>query len=63
MSRIITGLERSRLAERRGDSKDARRVRIHATPAGSACCTRAGGAELNIWPAISTALPGGTGHP
>lgn len=34
MSRIVTGLERSRLAERRADSKDARRVRIHATPSG-----------------------------
>jgi len=31
MSRIVTGLERSRLAERVTDSKDARRVRIRAT--------------------------------
>jgi DNA-binding MarR family transcriptional regulator len=34
MSRIVTGLERSRLAERMTDSKDARRVRIRATPRG-----------------------------
>lgn len=34
MSRIVTGLERSRLAERKADTKDARRVRIHATPSG-----------------------------
>ncbi|MGH9503686.1 MAG: MarR family winged helix-turn-helix transcriptional regulator [Terriglobales bacterium] len=34
MSRIVTGLERSRLAKRSGDSKDARRVRIHATARG-----------------------------
>src|SRR6201986_3160100 len=31
MSRIVTGLEDSRLAERLTDSKDARRVRIRAT--------------------------------
>jgi DNA-binding MarR family transcriptional regulator len=31
MSRIVTGLEDSRLAERLADSKDARRVRIRAT--------------------------------
>ena len=31
MSRIVTGLEDSRLAERLPDSKDARRVRIRAT--------------------------------
>src|ERR1700720_855969 len=34
MSRIVTGLEESRLAERLTDSKDARRVRIRATPSG-----------------------------
>ncbi len=34
MSRIVTGLERSRLAERLPDSKDARRVRIRASPSG-----------------------------
>ena len=34
MSRIVTGLEESRLAERMADSKDARRVRIRATPSG-----------------------------
>jgi DNA-binding MarR family transcriptional regulator len=34
MSRIVTGLEESRLAERLTDSKDARRVRIRATPDG-----------------------------
>ena len=34
MSRIVTGLERSRLAERRADSKDARRQRIHPTASG-----------------------------
>ena len=34
MSRIVTGLEHSRLAERMTDSKDARRVRIRATPSG-----------------------------
>jgi DNA-binding MarR family transcriptional regulator len=34
MSRIVTGLEHSRLAERMSDSKDARRVRIRATPRG-----------------------------
>src|SRR5450755_2048875 len=34
MSRIVTGLEHSRLAERMTDSKDARRVRIRATPRG-----------------------------
>jgi DNA-binding MarR family transcriptional regulator len=34
MSRIVTGLEHSRLAERMTDSKDARRVRIRATPNG-----------------------------
>jgi DNA-binding MarR family transcriptional regulator len=34
MSRIVTGLEQSRLAERLADSKDARRVRIRATPSG-----------------------------
>ncbi len=34
MSRIVTGLEESRLAERLADSKDARRVRIRATPSG-----------------------------
>jgi DNA-binding MarR family transcriptional regulator len=34
MSRIVTGLEHSRLAERMTDAKDARRVRIRATPSG-----------------------------
>jgi DNA-binding MarR family transcriptional regulator len=34
MSRIITGLEKSRLVERLADSKDARRVRIRATASG-----------------------------
>ena len=34
MSRIVTGLEESRLAERLTDSKDARRIRIRATPSG-----------------------------
>ena len=34
MSRIVTGLEQSRLAERLTDSKDARRIRIRATPSG-----------------------------
>jgi DNA-binding MarR family transcriptional regulator len=34
MTRIVAGLERSRLAKRVPDSSDARRVRIHATPAG-----------------------------
>ena len=34
MSRIVNGLEHSRLAERRSDSSDARRVRIHATARG-----------------------------
>jgi DNA-binding MarR family transcriptional regulator len=34
MSRIVTGLERSRLVERRADSKDARRQQIRATPGG-----------------------------
>src|SRR6267143_5391861 len=34
MSRIVTGLEKSRLAERLTDAKDARRVRIRATPNG-----------------------------
>lgn len=34
MSRIVTGLVDSRLAQRLADSKDARRVRIRATPSG-----------------------------
>src|SRR6476660_9421180 len=34
MSRIVTGLEKSRLAERLTDSRDARRIRIRATPSG-----------------------------
>ncbi len=34
MSRIVTGLEESRLVERLTDAKDARRVRICATPNG-----------------------------
>ncbi len=34
MSRIVTGLVDSRLAQRLTDSKDARRVRIRATPGG-----------------------------
>ena len=34
MSRVVTGLEESRLAERLMDSKDARRVRIRATARG-----------------------------
>ena len=34
MSRIVNGLEKSRLVERLTDSKDARRVRIRATPSG-----------------------------
>jgi DNA-binding MarR family transcriptional regulator len=34
MSRIVTGLEHSRLAERMTDAQDARRVRIRATPSG-----------------------------
>src|SRR6266481_1166298 len=34
MSRIVTGLERKRLAERIPDSKDARRIQIRATPSG-----------------------------
>jgi DNA-binding MarR family transcriptional regulator len=34
MSRIVTGLERKRLAERIPDSEDGRRVRIRATPSG-----------------------------
>jgi DNA-binding MarR family transcriptional regulator len=35
MSRIVTGLERKRLAERVPDSRDARRIRIRATPSGA----------------------------
>jgi DNA-binding MarR family transcriptional regulator len=34
MSRIVSGLEHSRLAERMMDDKDSRRVRIRATPSG-----------------------------
>jgi len=34
MSRIVSGLEHSRLAERMTDARDARRVRIRATPNG-----------------------------
>jgi DNA-binding MarR family transcriptional regulator len=34
MTRIVTGLEKSGLAERGADSKDARRVKIHATGKG-----------------------------
>jgi len=34
MSRIVTGLERSRLVERRADSKDARRQQLHPTSSG-----------------------------
>ncbi len=34
MSRIVTGLEHNGLAERLTDSRDARRVRIRATPRG-----------------------------
>src|SRR5271169_1507023 len=34
MTRIVTGLERSGLAERVSDSRDARRVQIRATPKG-----------------------------
>ncbi len=34
MSRIVTGLEHKRLAERVPDSRDARRIRIRATPSG-----------------------------
>jgi DNA-binding MarR family transcriptional regulator len=34
MTRIVTGLEKSGLAVREADTKDARRVRIHATPKG-----------------------------
>jgi DNA-binding MarR family transcriptional regulator len=34
MTRIVTGLERSRLAERVSDPQDARRVQIRATPKG-----------------------------
>ena len=34
MSRIVTGLVNSRLAQRLTDSKDARRVQIRATPSG-----------------------------
>jgi DNA-binding MarR family transcriptional regulator len=34
MSRIVSGLEHSRLAERMTDARDARRVRIRATPSG-----------------------------
>src|ERR1700688_3100140 len=34
MSRIVTGLEHNGLAARLTDSKDARRVRIRATPSG-----------------------------
>ena len=58
MSRIVTGLERQ--------PAGGARWRIRKMPAGcgfappraaSACCMRAGGAESNIWPAISTALP------
>jgi DNA-binding MarR family transcriptional regulator len=35
MTRIIAGLERSGLARRVADPTDARRIRIHATPAGT----------------------------
>ena len=34
MSRVVTGLERKGLAERIPDTKDARRIRIQATPSG-----------------------------
>ena len=34
MSRIVTGLEGSRLAQRIPDSQDARRIQIRATPSG-----------------------------
>jgi DNA-binding MarR family transcriptional regulator len=35
MTRIVTGLERSRLAERVPDTKDSRRVQIRPTPKGA----------------------------
>ena len=35
MTRIVAGLERSGLAKRIPDPSDARRVQIHATPAGT----------------------------
>src|SRR5436305_5858136 len=35
MTRIVTGLERSGLAERVQDEEDARRVKIHATAEGA----------------------------
>jgi DNA-binding MarR family transcriptional regulator len=34
MTRIVTGLEESGLAERKADAEDARRIRIRATPKG-----------------------------
>ncbi|MFN2637774.1 MAG: MarR family winged helix-turn-helix transcriptional regulator [Gemmatimonadaceae bacterium] len=34
MTRIVTGLERDRLVERRGDARDKRLTRIHATAKG-----------------------------
>lgn len=35
MSRVVTGLERSRLAERGVDAKDSRLVQVRATPKGA----------------------------
>jgi len=46
MTRIVSGLEKSGLAEREADAKDARRVRIHATAQGKRLLMRGRDARI-----------------
>ena len=56
MTRIVTGLEKSGLAERETDAKDARRVRIHATPKGKKLLLRGRQARIEYLAAHLEAL-------
>lgn len=56
MSRIVAGLARSRLVEITADSKDARRMQIHATPKGTRLLQKARRLRIESLAAKLTAL-------
>ncbi len=56
MTRIVTGLENSGLAERQADAKDARRTRIQATPKGKRLLMRGREARIEYLAAHLQAL-------
>ncbi len=56
MTRIVTGLEKSGFAVREADTKDARRVRIYATPKGKKLLLRGRQARIEYLAAHLQAL-------